>query len=78
MGLYKKKFAIGIYQKETETQTDQLIFLAESIQELAEYIRANIDKTYVIANQHFSGKIKDIVVDGKLCEMHFIDMTEGE
>lgn len=78
MGLYKKKYAIGIYKKETKNQTDELIFLAESIQELAEYISANIDKTYVIANQHFSGKIKDFVLDGKLCEMHFIDMTESD
>ena len=78
MGLYKKKYAIGIYKKESESQTDELIFLAESIQELAEYIRANIDKTYIIANQHFSGKIKDFVFDGELCEMHFIDMTEPD
>lgn len=76
-GLYKKRYGIGIYKKiRTADDTDELVELFDTAQELAIFIGKSLKKTYDILGLHFSKKQKEIVVDGKLCEIAFIDMVD--
>lgn len=76
-GYYKQKYGIGIYKKIRNVgETDELIGLFDSAEEFANFIGKSLRKAYDILFLHLSKGQKDIIVNGKMCELHFIDMRD--
>lgn len=76
-GYYKGKYAIGIYNKiQEEGDTDSMVEIFDTVQELADYLGKSLQQAYDIARMHFTKGQNDIVIQGKMYELAFINMVD--
>lgn len=75
--LYKKRYAIGIYRiVKRQDETDELLKLFDSPQELAEYLEIKLDSCYVLLRHHQQRGDTKIYDHGVERELALIDMRE--
>ena len=76
---YKGRFAIGIYKKITKKDdTDELIGLVDNVHQFAKLMGTSIKKARDTVSKHYKNKDLNAIINGKMCEIAFIDMVEEQ
>ena len=71
-GIYKGKYLIGLYNKPEIAGNDDAVAIFDNCRELAAYMGKAVNATVKIAARRLKARNKDVTIDGKTYEMHFI------
>ena len=75
-GIYKGKYLIGLYNKPEIEGNDEAVAILDNCKQLAAYMDRSVRVAMAIAARRLKSKKKDVVIRGRVLEMHFIEYDE--
>lgn len=75
-GIYKGKYLIGIYNKPELTGNDEAVAILDNCREFATYIGKSVRMATAIAARRLNGRRPDIIIGGRLYEIHLIKFDD--